>query len=54
MWDFVLHLRDFVLGDFVLRVFVLGDFVLGDFVRIPQRIPHKNIHNLCLSLICEN
>jgi len=26
-WDFVLHLRDFVLGDFVPWHFVLGDFV---------------------------
>jgi len=44
-WDFVLHLRDFVLGDFVLGDFVLGDFVLGDFVRIP---PRHHMHDKCL------
>jgi len=35
MWDFVLHLRDFVLGDFVVEDFVQGDFVQGDFVWRP-------------------
>ena len=30
--DFVLHLRDSVLGDFILGDFVLGDFVPGDSV----------------------